>query len=298
MTAAVLGGVVGAGLWLAVVGLVPVRRSLPEVLAAALTPPVPTPPHVAWSTDAGWSSRAGRPFAGFLAAFGLPRASVRRDLAVLERPAERHLAEQATSAVAGLVLAPAIAGTTAALGVPLPWQLPVWGGVLLAVLGFLAPDLAVRAEANARRDDFRHALSAFLDLVVISLAGGAGVDGALNDASAVGEGWAFDRFRRALDAARLTSTAPWETLGRLGDQLDVPELRDLAASVSLAGSEGARVRTSLAAKAAAMRTRALADAEAAAQSATERMSLPVVWLFGGFLLFIGFPAFQTVMTSL
>lgn len=297
MTPAVLGGLVGAGLWLVIAGLVPARRSLPEVLAAALTPPAPAPP-VPSSTDAGWSSRAGRPFAGFLAAFGLPRASVRRDLAVLERPTERHLAEQATSAVAGLVLAPTIAGTTAALGVPLPWQLPVWGGVLLAVLGFLAPDLAVRAEARARREEFRHALSAFLDLVVISLAGGAGVDGALDDASAVGEGWAFDRLRRALDTARLTSTAPWETLGRLGDQLEVPELLDLAASVSLAGSEGAKVRTSLAAKAAALRTRALADAEAAAQAATERMSLPVVWLFGGFLLFIGFPAFESVMTSL
>ena len=297
MTAAILGGMVGAGLWLVVTALVPARRSLTDVLTAALTPPPPVAA-TASSVDAGWSSRVGRPFAGFLAAFGLPRRSVRRDLAVLERPAERHLAEQATSAVAGLVLAPTIAGTTADLGLPLPWQLPVWGGVLLAVLGFLAPDFAVRAEAKARREEFRHALSAFLDLVVISLAGGAGVDGALHDASSVGEGWAFDRLRHALDTARLTSAAPWETLGRLGDQLDVPELLDLAASVSLAGSEGARVRSSLAAKAAALRGRALADAEAAAQSATERMSLPVVWLFGGFLLFIGFPAFQTVMTSL
>ena len=52
----------------------------------------------------------------------------------------------------------------------------------------------------------------------------------------------------------------------------------LAASVSLAGTEGAKVRQSLAAKAAALRTHQLTDAEGSAQAATERMSLPVVLL--------------------
>jgi tight adherence protein C len=133
---------------------------------------------------------------------------------------------------------------------------------------------------------------------VISLAGGAGVDGALDDAASSGTGWGFRQLRRALDTARLTSAPPWETLGRLGQQVDVPELVELAASLSLAGSEGAKVRASLAARAATMRAHALTDAESTAQSATERMSLPVVFLFGGFLIFVSFPAFQTVLTSL
>jgi Flp pilus assembly protein TadB len=153
-------------------------------------------------------------------------------------------------------------------------------------------------EASRRRAAFRHALSAYLNLVRILLAGGAGVDGALSDAAAAGEGWAFGHISRALTVARLTRTTPWARLRQLGDELGIPELAELAASISLAGTEGAKVRGSLAAKAAALRTRELADAEGHAQSATERMSLPVVVLFAGFLLFIGYPALSTVLSGL
>jgi tight adherence protein C len=72
----------------------------------------------------------------------------------------------------------------------------------------------------------------------------------------------------------------------------------LAASVSLAGTEGAKVRASLAAKAASLRTHELAEAETADQAATERMSLPVVLLFAGFLVFLGYPAVEKVLTGL
>ena len=68
--------------------------------------------------------------------------------------------------------------------------------------------------------------------------------------------------------------------------------------MALAGTEGARVRASLAAKAASLRTHELAEAETADQAATERMSLPVVLLFAGFLLFLGYPAVEKVLTGL
>ncbi|HVQ94776.1 MAG TPA: hypothetical protein VMU51_27330, partial [Mycobacteriales bacterium] len=129
-------------------------------------------------------------------------------------------------------------------------------------------------------------------------AGGAGVDGALTDAAAVGEGWAFGQLTRALTVARVTRTTPWARLRQLGEELDVPELSELAASVSLAGTEGAKVRASLAAKASALRVRELTDAEGHAQAATERMSLPVVVLFAAFLVFIGYPALSTVLNGL
>jgi hypothetical protein len=171
-------------------------------------------------------------------------------------------------------------------------------GLLLALGGFFAPDLALRSQASRRRRDFRHALSAFLDLVVIALAAGGGVDSALTDAARVGTGESFAALRRALDAARLARIAPWGPLGRLGDELGINELSELAASVSLAGSEGAKVRESLAAKAASLRAHALADAEGEAQAATEAMSLPVVVLFAGFLVFLGFPALAHVFGAL
>lgn len=76
------------------------------------------------------------------------------------------------------------------------------------------------------------------------------------------------------------------------------ELGEQAASVGLAGTEGAKVRSSLAAKAASLRSHQLADAETTAQAATERMSLPVVLLFAGFLCFIAFPAIERVLAGL
>jgi len=88
---------------------------------------------------------------------------------------------------------------------------------------------------------------------------------------------------------------PWTGLDHLGEALGVADLRELAASVSLAGDSGAKVRTSLAAKAQALRVKSLADVEEAAQAATERMSLPVILLLCGFVIFIGFPAIMRVL---
>ena len=85
---------------------------------------------------------------------------------------------------------------------------------------------------------------------------------------------------------------------QVGGELGISELSELAASITLAGVEGAKVRASLTAKAAAIRNRQLADAETTAQAATERMSLPLVLLFGGFLLLIGFPAVVHVLTGI
>ena len=121
-------------------------------------------------------------------------------------------------------------GLLALGGVSAGWQLPAGGAVVLAVAGFAAPALAVRQEAAARRAATRHALAAFLDLVVIAIAGGAGVEAALTYAAATGQGPAFAQLRQALETARLTRQPPWQTLGQLGTELGVTELTELAAS--------------------------------------------------------------------
>ena len=97
--------------------------------------------------------------------------------------------------------------------------------------------------------------------------------------------------------AQLTRTSPWSHLGDLGRQLDIGDLTELAATLDLAGTEGAKVRGSLAAKAKAMRRRRISEADGAAQAATEQMSLPVVVLFAAFLLLIGYPALAHVLTA-
>jgi Flp pilus assembly protein TadB len=178
VTAALLAGAgLGFGLLAILAGLARHRASLADELDF-LTRQRPAP---VVTLDAG-----GR--AALLAGLGLPGKTLRADLAILGRPPERLLAEQATAAAAGLLLIPAMTGLLAVGGVSAGWQLPAGGAVVLAVAGFAAPALGVRQEAAARRAGVRHALAAFLDLVVIATAGGAGTEAALTYAAATGQG--------------------------------------------------------------------------------------------------------------
>ncbi len=299
----VCGAGVGLGALAVVRGLRPPRPPLAAVLAHHHHPAASAAAATA-RLDPGsarpgpLAARVGRMLGGVAAALGLRLGATRGNLAVTGQPLERHLAEKAAMALFGLLLAPAATASLALVGVTLPLVVPLWAAVGLAVGGFVLPDLGLRADAANRRRQLRHALGSLLDLTVVALAGGAGVEGALSDAASAGDGFGPEQFRRALATARLRREPPWVALGRLGEELGVAELVELAASVALAGTEGAKVRASLAAKAASLRVHQLADAETAAQASTERMSLPVVLLFAGFLLFIGYPAMARVMTGL
>jgi hypothetical protein len=78
----------------------------------------------------------------------------------------------------------------------------------------------------------------------------------------------------------------------------VRELIEIASSVQLAGEQGARVKLSLAAKASALRGHQMARIEADAQAATERMGVPTVLMFIGFIVLLGYPAMQQIVTAL
>jgi hypothetical protein len=290
------GAGLGVGLWALAVWLVPPKPPLRDLLDRLDATPTP-PPILATDSD-GWVLRVGRPLVRPLAALGLPNRRLRTGLTVTGKTIEHHLAEKAIFALIGFLLPFAVDLPLVVADVGLPVQVPLVASLVLALGGFLLPEVVVRQEAERRRSTFRHALSTYLNLVRVLLAGGAGVDGALSDAASVGRGWTFQQLRRALTTAHLTRTTPWSTLGQLGAELDVLQLSELAASVSLAGTEGARVRASLAAKASALRARELSDAEGDAQAATERMSLPVVVLFLGLLVFIGYPALALVLGGL
>src|ERR1700722_18095133 len=233
MTALLLGALAGLGLTALAAGLIPRRIPLSQALQAVTS--VSAAP-LEGTEEGGWAARVGPPAAGLRAGLWLPGRGLRRNLALLGRRPERQLAEQATAAVIGVLLFPALAGLLALRGLHLPWQLPAVGAVLLGVAGFVLPALSARQEAAARRVAARHALAAFLDLVVLSIAAGAGVEAALTYAGAAGRGWAFGQLRGALEAARLARRPPWDTLGQLGRDLTLPELTELAASITLAGT--------------------------------------------------------------
>jgi tight adherence protein C len=175
-------------------------------------------------------------------------------------------------------------------GAALPLVLPIWVGLVGASLGGVLPVVVFRSQATKGRRQARRVVGCFLDLVVLALAGGLGIEGALHAAAAICETPVARRLVGALDVARDAGRTPWEALGGVGEDLGVSELVELASAVSLAGTEGARIKSTLAAKAASIRTHELADAEADANSVTERLFVPGVLLLIGFLIFIGYPA--------
>lgn len=294
MTAAlILGVAVGLGVILVATGLVPARLSLAEALGR-----LDAAPQMRAGQSAVWWVRIlGVPFVE-TSAGRLATRSVRQDLRVIGRSPEEHVARHVLMLAVGLLWAPATFGLMALGGVDVSFVLPVWVSLVFGLVALVIPTLAVRAEAADRRRSFRHALGCFLDLVAVRLAGGAGVDSALAGSAAAGDGWAFAEIRQALTEARLRGEPSWNGLAALGDAIGVTELQELAASAGLAGDEGARVRVSIAAKARSIRMRGLADAEGAAQSASERMSLPVVLLMTGFIVFLGYPAVAQVINGL
>lgn len=294
MTAAMLlGAFAGWGVVLVVTGMVPARVPLGDALER-LDAPAPVAGDV---PEQWWVRVLGVP----LVDTSIGRAAthpVSRDLRVIGRRPAEHLARTVVLVSVALLWAPATFGLMAFGGVAVTWVLPLWVSLVLAAVALVVPTLSVRAEAAERRRSFRHALGCFLDLVAVRLAGGAGVDSALSGSAAAGDGWAFAELRQALTDARLRVEPSWNGLAHLGDEIGVGELQELAASAGLAGDEGARVRVSIAAKARAIRMRGLADAEGAAQSASERMSLPVVLLMTGFIVFLGYPAVAAVLNGL
>ncbi len=291
---AVLGAGIGAGCWLVVRALAPRPERL-DVLVSRLGQPG-LPVTSARGDRRSTGERLGRAAARVLGRPGTGERLRRQRLELIGRTPERHALDKLVGA-AGSCAATALGGVgLSLLGIAPPPAVLVAVTVAFAVGGFFLPDALLRDAADRRRRAFRHALSSYLDLVNVILAGGGGIETALHAAADAGDGWAFAAIRRALDRARLTNRTPWDTFAQLGEELGVNELRELAASVALAGSQGARIRQSLAAKADSLRGHQVAETEASAEAATERMTIPVAVLLFGFLVFIAYPAIHQITT--
>jgi tight adherence protein C len=280
----VTGAGVGLGVALIGYGLRPARPSLAQALEAIRRTPQP---------EATGRQHAHQMLAAPLARVGLPRARVAADLLLLQRDPVQHLAEQTAATLLGALVVPLAA---AALG--LRGQLPLWLALLCGAVGFRWADANLHAQAQKRREQIRGTLSALLDLLAISLAGGSGLEQALEDAAGICTGWAATRLRQVLATARLLRQSPWQALGELGADTAVVELEELAASMALAGAEGARVRTSLAARAAALRSAATTQMETNAEKAGERMSMPLVVLGVAYLIFLLYPPLVEIGNTL
>ncbi|MFC6080784.1 type II secretion system F family protein [Sphaerisporangium aureirubrum] len=300
------GGVLGLGLFLLFRALFPPRPGLVARLVALDSAREGGDPSrfqlIAADEEVSAFRRGlGVRLARFYTARGWEARSTRADLALLGKSFEGYLATKVLLAVSGLLAFPLLVGWLALMGWGVSLQVPLWAALLVSLIFFFLPDVQIRRDAAVRRRDFRHAVGAFLDLVAMNLAGGRGVPEALLMAVSVGDGgsgnWAMARIREALANARIIGITPWQALGRLGDEINVDELRDLSAALGLVADDGAKVRASLTARAATMRRRELAEVEGQAGERSQSMLVAQLLLCAGFVIFLSFPAAMKMLGS-
>ncbi|MGH3417684.1 MAG: type II secretion system F family protein, partial [Actinocrinis sp.] len=221
---------------------------------------------------------------------GWQMRSVRADLALLERPWQLFLATKFGLAVLGFVAVPVLYVLTVVVGLHITPLIPVWLALAAGAVCFMLPDLEVRRDAAAKREDFRRVVGAYLDLVSMNLAGGRGLPEALMTAAEISDGWALRRIRNCLNDARLSGVPQWSALGELGTEVGIKELTDLGAALNLVADDGAKVRASLASRAETMRRRELSEMEGKAGARSQSMLVAQLLLCTAFLIFILYPA--------
>lgn len=217
---------------------------------------------------------------------------LRSHLAVVDQPIKEFAMEKAKAAVFAAILVGFLsmlfdfAGGGAGLLIL---------GLVGAVIGYQLPDMELEKKADARRVEFTRALTAFITLLGSSISGGGGVTTAMVDAAAMGEGWVFVKIRNALDEASLNGSSPWSALDRLGRELRVPALVELAGSLTLAGSSGARITETLHARAESSREKELAEVRSDAEAKSASIGMPVGLMLVGWAIFMAYPAVLSLM---
>ena len=164
-----------------------------------------------------------------------------------------------------------------------------------AVLGYSYSDFELKKKAAARRVEFAHTLTTYMTLLTSSISGGGGLTTALDDAVAMGDSWVFDHIRECLAAARLEGVSPWNALEQLGHRLQVVPLIELAGALTLAGASGARVTETLTSRAHSSRQKELSEVRAEAEAKSSKLGLPVGMIMMTWVIFIIFPAIQSLL---
>lgn len=196
---------------------------------------------------------------------------------------------QKISCIAIGLLIPSVALVPAAiLGISVPFAIPTGVGLVIAAVMWLTPDAWVRTEAARARADFASAAVSYLRLVAIKRLGGRGVVESLTSASRLSDAWMFLRIREELALADMAGLTPWDALGRVADEIAVPELREIA-DVARLSESGSAISENMLARAASMRDRILSREHTAATAATTSLSVPLAALLYVFVAALLYP---------
>jgi len=196
--------------------------------------------------------------------------------------AHTYITLRMISSIAGILggiwlfRSPALADST--------FHLPLSGLVVLA--GVLAPQYMLQKNIQARHAQIRKALPDIIDLLVVSVEAGSGLDGALVEVVQRKDGPLPEEFRRLLGEIRVGKTRK-QAWGDMSDRVHEPHLTSLVAALAQAEELGVSIAKALRTQSDSLRTRrSLQIREVAA-------ALPVKMLFP--LIFFIFPALFVIL---
>ena len=214
--------------------------------------------------------------------------STERLLALRGRSISSFFAQKLIFALAGLAAPALLSAADLALGLGLG-AAPAMAGLLGLVGGYFAPDLALRRSQQGVKRDSEAAMSVFFDLVILERLGNASATQALRRAAELCDVALFVRIRDALERARLQQRPPWAELHKLAEDLELPQLGDIADVLSL-DEQGAALAGALRARVTELRHAHLSREKIAATQETEAMTIwMVIPVLAFALLFLGAP---------
>ena len=291
----VTGGLVGLGVYLFISVLVPERVSLADAVGldrsiagmAVLEQEASSRVVVeGWATK--WVARAEVKLNSWR--LTTPDA----DLALIEWTRGRFLLARVALTSFAVIVGPAMWGLLALAGAPLPFAVPQGMSLLLGLFLWYAVGLWVKGQAAARRLEMREALVSYLTLLALYKASGDGMVGALQQAATDSDAWTFRRIDARLSASVRAGGSPQGGLRRLGDELGIGELGDVADIAATAGLEGAGVFTTLLARANALRNQMQTDAESNAAANSVRLGVPKALLVATGVAFMMYPLISQI----
>src|SRR5690606_5122561 len=195
----------------------------------------------------------------------------RRRLLLQNKPLAEFYADKAVMAAVGAVI-PAVGAFLVGTLTQLTPAVPVAAALAGLVLGFFVPDLLLLRTTERSRSSAVEALLVYIDLVTLERLANASATQALHNAAQVSDVPLFRQIRLALERARLEQQSPYGELRRLADELDLPELTDIADIMQL-DETGAALAGTLRARVKELRDAHFNAEQVAASSAAEGMTI-------------------------
>ena len=214
------------------------------------------------------------------------------DLTVLGRTPEEFVVSRLLWATGGLVIATVVGGL---VGVA-PTMLPV-AGAAGAIAGWVLAVQVLHDQAAKARRTLALALAAWTQMAALMIRAGIKDEQAMRRAAAAGDHWTFRMLADAMDRAVANQAELWSGLDDLGHEVDVTEIRQLAAELRLTETAGGTPTEALLARADALRQDELANQLSATKAAQLKQDIVLGALAVVLVVYVIYPTVRTLLDS-